>query len=223
MIPPVGLLQHDSCRWGVQASFCCPRWRTCLLEGCGRRFYACCGRRHYCSDPCREAAREWSERKAQEKYRSSEKGRECRREQSRRWRERRREQGQSLKNPSAGPVSGVCVGHQQDGGEKISCDRPGCYARFDASPRSPRQRFCSPLCREALRCAWAREKRWREGCGNCPLAWMADAIPEGQEQSAYVRDIDLAAEARILRERRTEARNEEVPDPEEGQRRGALF
>jgi len=52
---------------------------------------------------------------------------------------------------------------------------------------------------------------------------MADKLPEGQGQAAYVRDIDEAAEARILRERRTEARNEEVPDPGEGQGRGALF
>ena len=117
--PPVGPLQHDSHRWGVQAPFCCPRWRTCLLEGCGRRFRPCCGRRHYCSEACREAARRWSEWKAQQEYRSSEKGRECRREQSRRWRERRREQGQPLKNPSASQASGACVGHQQEAGEKI--------------------------------------------------------------------------------------------------------
>ncbi len=99
--PPVGPLQDDSFRRGVQAPFCCPRWRTCLLKGCGRQFCPSCGRRHYCSDPCRKAARKWSEQKAQEKYRSSEKGRECRREQSRRWRERQRDKGRPLKNPSA--------------------------------------------------------------------------------------------------------------------------
>jgi hypothetical protein len=219
----VGPLQHDSYRRGVQAPFCCPRWRTCLLKGCERRFCSRCGRSHYCSDPCREAARKWSREKAQEKYRSSEKGRECRREQSRRWRERRREQGQPLKNPSAGPVNGVCVGHQQEAGGKISCDRPGCYTRFVASPRSPRQRFCCWLCREALRRAWARERRWREGCGGCPWACQADALPEGPGQSAYVRDIDVAAEARNLRERLRDARSREVPDPGEGRRRGVLF
>ncbi len=161
--------------------------------------------------------------KAQEKYRSSERGRECRREQSRRRRERQREKGPPLKNPPARPAKEGGVGHQQNGGEKISCDRPGCYVRFDASPRSPRQRFCSPLCRNALRSAWAREKRWRGRCGGCPLAWMADWLPEGQGEAAYVRDIDAAAEARILRARVTQTRNHEVPDPEEGQRRGALF
>jgi hypothetical protein len=219
----VGPLQHDSCRSGVQAPFCCPRWRTCLLEGCGRRFLPCCGRRHYCSEACRDAARRWSKRKAQRGYRLSEKGRERRREQSRRWRKRRREEGQPLKNPAAERRSGSCVGHQQDSGGKISCDRPGCSARFEASARSPRQRFCSPLCRKALRSAWAREKRWREGCGDCPLACQADNLPEGRSQAAYVRDIDAAAERRILGERRIETESREVPDPGKGRRRGALF
>jgi hypothetical protein len=218
----VGPLQHDSDCLGVQAPFCCPRERTCLLEGCGRRFRPCCGRKHYCSETCCDAARRWSEWKAQQGYRSSEKGRKCRREQSRRWRERRRDNGQPLKNPSAGPASGACVGHQQAPGEKISCDRPGCYTRFNASARSPRQRFCCSLCREALRRAWAREKRWREGCGGCPLACQADGLREGQEQAAYVRDIDVAAEARILREKEGRAEQGSTGS-RNGQRRGTLF
>ncbi len=221
--PPVGLLQHDSCRSGVQAPFCCPRWRICLLKGCGRRFLPCCGRRHYCSEACRDAARRWWQWKAQQQYRLSAKGRQRRREQSRRWRERRREEGKPLKNPPGDRASEASVGHQQDAGEKNSCDRPGCYARFDASPRSPRQRFCSPLCRKALRSAWAREKCWRESCGECLLAYQADELPEGQGQAAYVRDIDAAAEARILRERRMDAGSREVPDPGNGQGRGVLF
>ena len=115
---------------GSASSLLSPRWRTCLLEGCGRRFLPCCGRRHYCSEACRDAARRWSQRKAQQQYRLSEKGRECRRQQSRRWRERRREEGKPLKNPPADRASGSCVGHQQETGERISCDRPGCYCAF---------------------------------------------------------------------------------------------
>lgn len=216
----MGPLQHDSLQSGVQAPVCCPRWRKCLLEGCGRRFIPSCGRRHYCSEACRDAARRWWQWKAQQQYRLSEKGRQCRREQSRRWRERRREEGKPLKNPLADEARGAGVGHQQ---EKISCDRPGCYAHVDASGRSPRQRFCSPLCRKALRSAWAREKRWREGCGGCPLVCQVDELPEGQTQAAYVRVIDVAMEGRILRERRREARDNEVPDPGVRQRRGTLF
>lgn len=79
------------------------------------------------------------------------------------------------------------------------------------------------MCRKALRNAWAREERWREGCGDCPLACQTDELPEGLGQAAYVRVIDAAAEARILRERRTEAQNRELPDPGNGRGRGALF
>jgi hypothetical protein len=50
-----------------------------------------------------------------------------------------------------------------------------------------------------------------------------DNLPEGQSQAAYVRDIDAAAEGRILRERRIEAESREVPDPRKERRRGALF
>jgi hypothetical protein len=54
-------------------------------------------------------------------------------------------------------------------GKKIPCDRPGCYEGFDHSPRSPFQRFCSGLCRLALRLARLRERRWRDFCPGCPL------------------------------------------------------
>jgi hypothetical protein len=218
----VGPLQHDSHRWGVQAPFCCPRWRTCLLEGCGRRFRPCCGRRHYCSQPCREAARRWSEWKAQQGYRSSEKGRECRRQQSRRWRERRREQGQPLKNPPASQTIAACVGHQQEAGGKDSCDRPGCYARFDVSPRSPRQRFCCDLCRKALRSAEAREKRWRVRCGRCRWACLADALPEGREEVGYVHRIEAPPQQPIFR-RCGETEEQGSTESKRGRRRGTLF
>jgi hypothetical protein len=218
----VGPLQHDSHRWGVQAPCCRPRWRTCLLEGCGRRFRPCCGRRHYCSQPCQEAARRWSQWKAQQEYRSSEKGRECRRQQSRRWRERRREQGQPLKNPPARQASAACVGHQQEAGEKDSCDRPGCYARFHPSPRSPRRRFCSAMCRKALRSARARDRRWRAYCGRCPRANQADALPEGRDEAGYVHHIAVPLHQPIF-EGCGETREQGSTGSSRGRRRGTLF
>jgi hypothetical protein len=54
-------------------------------------------------------------------------------------------------------------------GEKILCDRPGCYVRFAPSSRSPGRRFCCSLCRKALRRAREREKRWQGVCPGCPL------------------------------------------------------
>jgi hypothetical protein len=43
-----------------------PRTRRCLLKGCEQRFRPRQVRQRYCSDRCREAARDWSLWKAQE-------------------------------------------------------------------------------------------------------------------------------------------------------------
>jgi hypothetical protein len=218
----VGSLQHDLRAAGVQAPLCCPRSRTCLLKGCGRRFRPCCGRRHFCSEPCRDAARRWSVHKAQQRYRSSVRGRKCRREQSRRWRARCRQRGQAVRKSSGGQPGRACEGHQQEAGEKISCDRPGCYSHFRRSARCPGQRFCSPLCREALRSAFARQRRWREGCGPCPWAYLADDLPEGRGTASYVLDIEAMEEQRILKGD-LGAREEGSTGSREGRGRGILF
>jgi hypothetical protein len=65
-----------------------PRARRCLLKGCEQRFPPRHARQHYCSNECREAAREWSEWKAREKYRATAAGKRKRNGQSRRYRER---------------------------------------------------------------------------------------------------------------------------------------
>lgn len=65
-----------------------PRTRRCLLKGCGRRFRPRFARQRYCNDGCREAARKWSEWKAQQKYRVKAACKQKRNEQSRRYRER---------------------------------------------------------------------------------------------------------------------------------------
>jgi hypothetical protein len=55
----------------------------------------------------------------------------------------------------------LCEGHHPPGAEKkFSCQRPGCYEQFVVSTRSPGQKFCSPLCRQALRCVLRREALW---------------------------------------------------------------
>ena len=38
-----------------------PRARRCLLKGCERRFHPKHVRQRYCSEECRQAAREWAE------------------------------------------------------------------------------------------------------------------------------------------------------------------
>jgi hypothetical protein len=65
-----------------------PRTRCCLLKGCAQRFHPRQARQRYSSERCRQAAREWSRWKAQERYRASTAGKQKRNGQSRRYRER---------------------------------------------------------------------------------------------------------------------------------------
>jgi hypothetical protein len=78
-----------------------PRQRRCLLKGCEQRFHPRQARQRYCSEPCREAARRWSQWKAQQRYRETAAGQEKRNGQSRRYRERVK----SRKPPIAEAVS----------------------------------------------------------------------------------------------------------------------
>jgi hypothetical protein len=65
-----------------------PRARRCLLKGCEQRFHPRRAHQRYCSERCREVAREWARWKAQERYRASTAGKQKRNGQSRRYRER---------------------------------------------------------------------------------------------------------------------------------------
>ena len=65
-----------------------PRMRRCLLKGCEQRFHPRQARQRYCSERCREAARQWSRWKAQQAYRGRMAGKLKRNGQSRRYRER---------------------------------------------------------------------------------------------------------------------------------------
>jgi hypothetical protein len=65
-----------------------PRIRRCLLKGCEQRFHPRQVGQRYCSQACREAARQWSRWKAQERYRATTAGKQKRNGQSRRYRER---------------------------------------------------------------------------------------------------------------------------------------
>ncbi len=64
-----------------------PRMRRCLLKGCEQRFHPGPACQRYCSKGCREAAREWSRWKGQQRYRATAAGKQKRNGQSRRYRE----------------------------------------------------------------------------------------------------------------------------------------
>ena len=156
--PPVGPTSFYWEESGKQHRASAPRRRRCLLKGCEAWFRGGHPLARYCSEACRKAARRWTQWRANRRYRRSEGGKSCRREQSRRRRKRRRQ-------PEPGSPAGdatECEGYQEAGAsKKSSCSRPGCYRCFSGTSRSPLQKFCSHVCRRALRRVLEREARWR--------------------------------------------------------------
>jgi len=89
MGPPESPTAHPENQAGRRRRLPCrPRMRRCLLKGCEQRFHPRQARQRYCGQRCREAARKWSRRKAQERYRKTAAGQQKRNGQSRRYRER---------------------------------------------------------------------------------------------------------------------------------------
>jgi hypothetical protein len=133
------------------------------LKGCEKWFSPLHPLSRYCSEACGQAARLWSRRLAAQRYRASEKGKEHRRRQSCRYRERVRQRQEEAQTP---PTAGE--GHREEAdSEKIPCLRPGCYELFSPQRRSPLKKFCSCLCREALRRVRRREARWGHPRDSC--------------------------------------------------------
>jgi hypothetical protein len=80
-----------------------PRPRCCLLKECEQKVQPRQARQRYCSESCREKAREWGRWKAQLRYRATKAGRKKRNGQSRRYRERVK----TRKPEEPEPVSGA--------------------------------------------------------------------------------------------------------------------
>ena len=141
------------------------RCRVCLLKGCERRFRPGCPLSRYCSPECSAAARRWALYQADQRYRSSEQGKERRREQARRHRQRVAERRAAEQDAASAPAAMPSVGDQQAAPSQENlgcpCARPGCYDRFSPTDRSPAQKFCSSACRKALRRVLRRERFWR--------------------------------------------------------------
>ncbi len=154
--PPVGPTSFYWEASGMQHRAPAPRRRRCLLKGCEAWFRGGHPLARYCSEACRKAARRWTQWRANRRYRRSEEGKACRCEQSRRRRKRRRQPERES------PARDATEGYQEAAAaEKSSCSRPGCYQCFPKTSRSPLQKFCSHVCRRALRRVLEREARWR--------------------------------------------------------------
>ena len=169
-------------------------------------FRPACPLARYCSDECRLAACRWSRWKAARRYRATEAGKKVRREQARRYRQRVREREQNaLEAESAAgnggsggggsrratAVQAAAVqggggeGHQSDtDSEKTGCSRPGCYETFASESRSPLKKFCSGLCRQALRRVLRREACWLRSLHTAarkePAWWPRGPDPPGR-------------------------------------------
>ena len=157
----MGHIHDDRRSSSRQGSSQAPRQRRCLLKGCEQLFKPEYAQTRYCSAACQQEADRWRHWYANQTWRKTESGRECRREQSCRYRRRvreRREAEQAVAEEAALPE---CEGERPaEAVKKSPCARPGCYVLFVPARRSPRQQFCSCLCRQALRRVLQREARW---------------------------------------------------------------
>lgn len=176
----MGQLHSDRRSSSGQGSCQGPRRRRCLLKGCEAFFVPQYEQARYCSPACQDAADRWRRWRASQAWRKTPGGRECRRQQCCRYRQRVRERQEAEQGTGAEPVqaeqdiqtsegeqaaaeaiSTSCEGQRPAGNsEGCSCARPGCYELFVPSARCPHQRFCSCLCRKALRRVIQRESRW---------------------------------------------------------------
>jgi hypothetical protein len=146
---------------GQRPERCGHRPRLCLLKGCERLYWPRHPRSHYCSEHCRQAARRWRRWQASQRYRASRHGRERRREQSRRYRQRCRERVAASADV-ASPREGQRMGSARKSFSGWPCARPGCYELFPLPYAHACKRFCSLVCRLALRRVLDREARFRE-------------------------------------------------------------
>ena len=87
MGPPESLIQPGEKQAAGRRKRRARRLRRCLLKGCEQRFRSRRARQRYCSDECRKAARKWSRWKAQQRYRTTNGGKQKRNGQNRRYRE----------------------------------------------------------------------------------------------------------------------------------------
>jgi hypothetical protein len=157
----LGQLHSDRRSFPGQGTCRGPRARRCLLKGCERFFQPQWPQARYCGPACQDAADRWRRWRASQTWRKTENGWECRRQQSCRYRERVRQRREAEQAAARETAEAEREGQRPaELAEKSSCARPGCYELFIPARQCPHQRFCSCLCRRALRRVVQREARW---------------------------------------------------------------
>ena len=143
----------------------------CLWQPCNRFFAPSYPAQVFCCEECRLASVEFerlqrrkeSTRKANQKYRRTDRGRLKRADQQRRRRIRFKEE--RLRLAQCTPVSplppeGYTNPPKHRPTKKSSCRRPGCFVSWVIDPRTPHKKFCSSMCDNALRAACTRVERY---------------------------------------------------------------
>lgn len=180
---------------------CC---RQCLLKGCERWFLPRKPQARFCGPDCRIAARRWRRWLAGQYYRATPNGKEHRRGQSRRYYTRRQltappqsppltlelepapaaVEAEPSRPAGASTTSTICCQGQRPAEIPkescgLPCHRPGCYVLFPPAVHSLEQKFCSGLCRQALRRVRQREARLqhRRRLGARPLGYTHRGPP----------------------------------------------
>ena len=155
------------------------RPRRCLLKDCEQWFTPSYPQSRYCSPACREAARRWRRAQASRRYRASAAGRARRRAQQQCYRQRRRERAAAAASADVPAVREgqrpACPG--EDFVECL-CARPGCYVTFWVNPARSGRRYCSLVCRLALRRVLDRESRYRQR----RRRWRRERMPRRRQR-----------------------------------------
>jgi hypothetical protein len=136
--------------------------RTCLRLGCGKEFQPRRWNQWYCQDPeCLREVRRWQAVRRQRKRRATDQGRRqhAQAEYERRQRRRAEARASPVEKSSAPGVQPGAWSRSNDIPENF-CSRPGCYEPVESSQRTP-SRYCSDDCRQAVRRAEDRKRKWR--------------------------------------------------------------
>jgi hypothetical protein len=135
-----------------------PRLRTCLRRGCTRKYRPRCYHQRYCQHPdCQRELNRWRSARRQAKRRRDHnvKAQHAQVEQA------RRQRAKFLPQPAEKSELVPPRGHAaRTFFSWPSCDRPGCYQHAASSIRN-QARYCSCACRQAVRNALDRERKWR--------------------------------------------------------------
>ena len=135
-----------------------PRLRICLRNGCTRNTTPRCYHQRYCQDPdCQRELNRWHNARRQAKRRQDRNVKAQHAQTEKAHRQRVKSPPQPVEKPELRTPRGHAA---RTFFSWPLCDRPGCYQHPASSIRN-QARYCSCACRQAVRTALDRERKWR--------------------------------------------------------------